>query len=240
MIKPNKVKASIHAGRKVYGFLLPFPCASIVEIMGHLGFDFVMVDAEHGPFTPESAEEMFRAADSVGLTPLVRVPDHEFSTILRFLDRGAGGIQAPHTNTRAQAEQVVQAVKYSPLGKRGLGSNRACSFGAAMSRSEYAERANRETMITVQLEELEALKNLDDILKVEHIDAFAFGANDLSQSMGFPGQASHPKVQEAIQQASARIKAAGKIVAPEMMVSVMVDGLLVGAAREFLAKARGG
>ena len=83
MIKTNKVKASIHGGQKVYGFLLPFPCASIVEIMGHLGFDFVMVDAEHGPFTTESAEEMFRAADSVGLTPLVRVPDHEFSTILR-------------------------------------------------------------------------------------------------------------------------------------------------------------
>ena len=135
---------------------------------------------------------------------------------------------------------MIQAVKYSPLGKRGLGSNRACTFGAAMSRSEYAEHANRETMITVQLEELEALRNLDDILKVEQIDAFAFGPNDLSQSMGFPGQVNHPKVREAIQQASARIKAAGKIVAPEMLVSVMVDSLLVGAAREFLARARGG
>ncbi|MBI2857157.1 MAG: hypothetical protein HYX95_02450 [Chloroflexi bacterium] len=239
MIRTNKVKASIHAGQKVYGFLLPFPCASIVEIMGHLGFDFVMVDAEHGPFTTESAEEMFRAADAVGLTPLVRVPDHEFSTILRFLDRGAMGIQAPHTNTRAEAEQVVQAVKYFPLGKRGLGSNRACTFGAAMSRSEYVQYANRETMIMVQLEDVEALRNLDDILKVEYIDAFAFGANDLSQSMGLPGQANHPKVVEAIKQASAKITAAGKIVAPEMLVSVMIDSLLVGAAREFLAQARG-
>jgi len=240
MIRPNKVKAAIHGGRKVYGFLLPFPCASIVEIMGDLGFDFVMVDAEHGPFSPESAEEMFRAADAVGLTSLVRVPDHEFSTILRFLDRGAVGIQAPHVNTRAQAEQVVQAAKYFPMGKRGLGSNRACAFGATMSRSEYAECANRETMITVQLEELEGLDNLDDILKVEHIDAFAFGANDLSQSMGLPGQATHPRVREAIQQASARIRAAGRIVTSDLMPVVMVDGLLVGAAREFLTKARGG
>ncbi|MBI2872393.1 MAG: hypothetical protein HYY00_04295 [Chloroflexi bacterium] len=239
MLRPNQVKASIHAGKKVYGFTLPFSCAPIVEMMGHLGFDFVMVDAEHGPFTPESAEDMFRAADASGLTPLVRVPNKEESTILRFLDRGAAGIQAPHVNTRAEAEQVVQAVKYFPLGKRGLGSHRAGTFDTALSRAQYVERANSETMIIVQLEEVEALNNLDSILKVDQIDAFAFGANDLSQSMGFPGDASNPKVVEAIRKASDKIRAAGRLVSPEMLVHVGVPNLLAGAAREFLAKAKG-
>lgn len=238
MTKVNNVRECARQGRKAYGVTLPFPCAPIIEIFGYLGFDYVSLDAEHGPFTPESVEDMVRAADAVGLTTLMRVPDHEASTILRFMDRGVLGITVPHVNNREEAEQVVQAVKYFPLGKRGLGAHRATTFDITMSRAEYVEWANRETFIMVQLEEVEALNNLDEILKVEHIDAFTFGPNDLSQSMGFPGQATHPKVVEAMNRARDKIKAADKHVPSDWMRGTAVPGLLISGASQFLKEAR--
>ncbi len=238
MVKVNRVKEHIRQGQKSYGFMLTFPSATIIEIFGHLGFDHVMIDSEHGNFTPESVEEMVRAADNVGVTSLVRAPDQEASTIMRILDRGAMGIMAPHVNTRAEAERVVQAVKYYPLGKRGLGAHRASTFDITMTRAEYVEWANRETLIAIQLEEVEALNNLDDILKVEHIDLYTFGPNDLSQSLGVPGQATHPTVVEAMNRASAKIRAAGKHVAGDWMRSANVPGLLISAASAFLKEAK--
>jgi 2-keto-3-deoxy-L-rhamnonate aldolase RhmA len=239
MIRPNKLKVKIAAGERACGFMLPFACAQIVEVMGNVGFDFVILDAEHGPLTPESVEDMCRAADAVGLSALVRVPDSEPSTILRYMDRGPAGIQVPHVNSRLQAEDLVRAVKYFPHGKRGLGTHRASTYDVLMSRTQYAEFSNSETMIIVQLEELEALNNLDEILEVNSVDLFDFGANDLSQSMGIPGDATNPRVVAAIHQASDKIRAAGRLVANDVMSTIGITNLLIGASRDFLLDARG-
>jgi 4-hydroxy-2-oxoheptanedioate aldolase len=114
----------------------------------------------------------------------------------------------PHVNTRAEAEAAVRHAKFAPIGHRGFAGGRS-AFGEKMA--DYTRRANEETMVVVMLEEVEALANLDDVLKVEHVDVFFVAPGDLAQSMGLPGQTDHPKVQAAIDDAVARIAAAGRV-----------------------------
>jgi len=132
----------------------------------------------------EDVENMVRAAELVDVTPIVRVQSDDPSTITRTLDRGAGGVQVPHINTRAQAEAAVRAAKFAPIGHRGYAGGRA----ALGVQGSFTSHANEETMVIAMLEEVEALKNLDAILTVEHIDAFFIAPGDLAQSMGYPGQ----------------------------------------------------
>ena len=126
-----------------------------------------------------------RAAELCDVTPIVRVQSHDHSTITRALDRGAGGVQVPHVNTRTEAEAIVRHSKFSPIGHRGFAGGRA-AFGEKMH--DFTRRANEETMVVVMLEEVAALHNLEDILKVQHIDVFFVAPGDLAQSMGHPGQ----------------------------------------------------
>ena len=122
------------------------------------------------------------------------------------------GVQVPHVNTAEDARAVVAAVKYHPLGTRGLAAGtRPANYGIGLTAAEYVEQVNRETLVCVQLEEAEALRNIDAILEVEGIDVFFVGPSDLSQSMGYPGRTDTPEVQAAIREAFATIVAAGKV-----------------------------
>ena len=151
---------------------------------------------------------MVRAAELCDVTPIVRVQSHDPSTITRALDRGAGGVQVPHVNTRAEAEAVVRHAKFAPIGHRGFAGGRS-AFGEKMH--DYTRRANEETMVVVMLEELEALHNLDDILEGRSTSTSSSSRpGDLAQSMGHPGQMDHPAVQAAIDDAVKRIRAAGR------------------------------
>ncbi len=208
----NQMKAKIHSGHPAFGVSVMFPSPQIVEMLGALGFDWVMIDCEHGTFSLESVEALVMAAEVSGLTPIVRPPSKAPEDILRVLDRGAMGVQVPHVNTAADARAVVEAVKYHPLGKRGLAAGtRPAAYGLDMSASEYVAQVNRETLICVQLEEVEALRNIDAILPVEEVDVFFVGPSDLSQSMGYPGNTGAPEVQAALNAAFEKIVAAGKV-----------------------------
>jgi 4-hydroxy-2-oxoheptanedioate aldolase len=134
------------------------------------------------------------------------VQSHDPSTIGRALDRGAGGVQVPHVNTRAEAQAVVRAAKFAPLGHRGYAGGRS----ALGVKGSFTAHANEETMVVVMLEEREALGNLHDIVTVEHVDAFFVAPGDLAQSMGHPGEPRHPDVQAAVEEAVRRIAAAGR------------------------------
>jgi 4-hydroxy-2-oxoheptanedioate aldolase len=182
--------------------------AGLVELLGHLGFDAVIIDCEHGPAGWEDVEHMVRAADLAGYSSVLRVDRGDPATITRALDRGAGGIQVPHVNTAAEAKAIVQAAKFAPLGQRGWSGWRTV-FGTEQGR--YAEQANAETLIAIMLEETAALDNLDELLRVEHIDVFFVAPGDLAQSMGVPGQVQHPRVVAAMDDALRRIRAAGRI-----------------------------
>lgn len=208
-MRKNQAKEILLNGGTIYGVFCNFYSPMIVEAIGHIGFDFVLVDAEHGPAEVESCEHMVRAAESAGIPIFIRVAMNIRQNILRYLDIGALGIQIPMVNNRAEAEAVVQSVKYPPQGKRGLAGVRAADFGLKMPLGDYTVMANQETLVSVQVETVEAMNNLDEILSVADIDVFFIGPTDLSASMGYVGQSNHPEVQATIEKLVQRIQAVG-------------------------------
>lgn len=198
-------------GKVVIGSLIPVPCPELVELAGFIGFDYVLIDAEHAPITEESCVSMVRAAEAVGITSLVRVPENHTETILRYLDTGVQGIHVPQVNTKKDAEKVVHASKYYPLGMRGLESSRWADYGTTLPINEYAQLANRENIIFCYIENIEGYKNIDEILEV-NFDAVFIGINDLSQSMGSPGNLSQPEVKKVVDDIIKKSLKANKIV----------------------------
>jgi 4-hydroxy-2-oxoheptanedioate aldolase len=139
------------------------------------------------------------------MTSITRVSSNEPWLITRTLDRGSMGIVVPHVNTREAAEQAAQSAKYAPLGYRGMYGGRQ-SYGV----TDYLQQANDQTMVIVLIEEVEGLRNLDEILKVDNIDVFFVAPSDLAQTMGHIGNIGHPEVQAAIDDGIARIVSAGR------------------------------
>jgi 4-hydroxy-2-oxoheptanedioate aldolase len=243
----NPMKQKLAAGQAAT-IVAPFaPSARLVELLGHLGFDGIFLDCEHGPSGWTQVEDMCRAAELAGYSAVVRVERNDPATITRALDRGASGIQVPHVNTANEAAAAVQHVKYAPLGHRGWSGGRS-AFG--IDPADYARQANEFTLLAVMLEEVEALQNLDDMLRVEHVDVFFVAPGDLAQSMGYPGQTDHPEVVAAIEDALRRIAAAGRtsgaLTTPKTVerhlelgvryVYVGLPALLSQAAAEFVAR----
>ena len=233
-MRTNKILAKMRAGENAYGCSLIFPSADIIELLGISGFDYVFLDGEHGPFSPETIEQMCRVADAAGLTPIARVPNIQSSTILQFLDRGVMGIMGPHICTGEQAQALADACRFAPQGKRSFGSGRGTHYGDPVQRRQYMEKANAEMLVIALLEDMEVISNLPDILSVEGIDFYSYGPNDLAQSMGLPGEPEHPKVQEVMAQTTSRIRAAGKKMMSDVMVSITATELILNGAREFL------
>ena len=210
-MRKNLTKQKIQAGETVYGVFINMYCPPIVEMVGLTGFDFVIIDAEHGPMGIENCENMVRAADSVNITPITRIAVNTQQNILRYLDIGAAGVQMPMINCKADAEAVVRAVKYPPEGRRGLAGVRAADYGLTGSLGDYVKEANRETLVAVHVETIEATKNLKQTLTVPGIDVVFIGPTDLSSSMGYPGQSDHPEVRKTIDGLVKEIRAAGKV-----------------------------
>ncbi len=209
---PNRMKLKLLAGEPAFGVSIMFPSPQIVDIVGRLGFDWVLIDCEHGSISIESVELMVMAAETAGVTPIARPPVNGFEAIGQLMDRGVMGVQVPHVNTAEDARIAVEAVKYHPLGERGLAAGvRSASYGYGMSMSEYAEYANSETLVCVQLEETEAVRNVDEIVQVPGVDVFFVGPSDLSQSLGYPGRPDAPEVRQAMDTVFATIAAADKI-----------------------------
>ena len=195
----NRMKRKLLAGDPALGVSIMFPSPHIVDIIGRCGFDWVLIDCEHGSIGIESVELMVMAAESAGITPIARPPVNSFEAIGQLMDRGVMGVQVPHVNTADDARRAVQAVKYHPLGERGLAAGtRSASYGYDMSMSEYAEQANNETIVCVQLEEAEAVRNVHEIVQVPGVDVFFVGPSDLSQSLGYPGRPDAPEVRQAM------------------------------------------
>ena len=113
-MRTNTTKARLEEGEVVFGGIVTRYAPDIVEILGALGYDFVMIDCEHGPANLDQVEHMVRAAESFGITPIARIPDHSEHTVLRFLDCGLQGIIVPHVNTGEQAAAIARAARYSP------------------------------------------------------------------------------------------------------------------------------
>jgi 4-hydroxy-2-oxoheptanedioate aldolase len=224
------MKAKLAAGEPVFGLSVMIPSPQLVEMAAGLGFDWVLIDCEHGTITSETAELMIIAAEASGVTPIVRPRTKTPQDIVEVMDRGAAGVQVPHIVNGADARAAVEAVKFHPLGRRGLAAGtRAAGYGYRGSMTAFTEAANRESLVCVQIEDEAALGNLDEILAVEGIDVFFIGPSDLSQSMGYPGNPKAPPVANAIDSTLKRIVAAGKT--PGMPAAT--DSVAAAVARGF-------
>jgi 4-hydroxy-2-oxoheptanedioate aldolase len=197
----NLLKEKLTKGGNVSGCLIHVPAPALVEILGMVGFDFAFIDCEHSPMTAADCEHLIRAADLCGITPLVRVPKNEQEMILRYMDIGAQGIIVPGVRNKEEAKQAVKATKYYPQGSRGLSVARSSDYGLKMVMKDYVEYANSQTVVFTSMENTDAVNNIEEILNVDGLDGVLFGASDLSQSLGYPGQLNHPVVQAAIEKA---------------------------------------
>ena len=213
----GRLPALLKEDRPLFGIFTSLPSPALVEIAGHAGFDFVVLDNEHGPAGIETTEHMIRAARCAGIVPIVRVSGANQQEILRTLDVGASGVQVPQVNTVEQARLVASAAKYPPVGSRGVAfGTRAAGFGF-FGGSAYVQAANEQTVVVTHIETVEAVENLDAMLGVPGIDVFFIGPTDLSVSLGYPGNPGHPEVQSTIADCIRRIAAAGR--APGLMVA---------------------
>jgi 4-hydroxy-2-oxoheptanedioate aldolase len=209
-MKPNRMKEKIRRGEPALGCSVMIPSPQIVEMLGFAGFDWVLIDCEHGSIGLADVELMAMACDAAGITPIARPRTNSAADIQGVMDRGVMGVQVPHINTAEDARRAVSAVKFGPGAARGLAAGtRPDSWGLGKPMSGFAEAANAQSLVCVQLEHEAALRNLDQILSVEGIDVFFIGPSDLSQSMGFPGEPKAPPVAKAIEDTLAKIVAAG-------------------------------
>lgn len=185
-MKCNGLKHTLQHKGNAIGTFVKFCDPASVEILALAGFDFFVLDTEHVGMDRQELLHILRAAEASGITPIVRVKENNQVEILQNLDFGYLGVQVPNVDTPEQAARLVESVKYTPLGNRGLSpSVRACCYGAMPVR-EYTEAANRETLIVSHCETVECVNNLDAILQVDGIDVIFIGPMDLSQSLGIP------------------------------------------------------
>ena len=207
----NATKAKLADGQAVFGCFVRTAEPSLIEYVALLGWDFLVFDGEHGTLQPSQIEDLCRAIEPRGVTPMVRATTNDPPTILRALDTGAHGIHVPWVNSSAEAERAVQSVKYSPRGQRGLAGSRASEWGLREPLSAFVERSNRETLVVIQIETQVAVDAIDDYLAIDGVDVLFLGPTDLSQSLGHPGELDHPDVLAALDRVATAVVGSDKV-----------------------------
>lgn len=208
MFKPNQLKRRLAAGDALFGAWVETGSATNVEILAHQGFDFLILDLEHGLGELRDAVDMLRAAE--GGTPcIVRVPWNDPIILKRLLDAGANSLMIPSVETAEEARAAVAACRYPPQGRRGYAAPlvRASTFGKA---ADYITRANEELLIVIQLESADAVRRAAEICAVEGVDVPFLGVNDMAGSIGMLEQLDRPEVRALVGEAEKAMLASGK------------------------------
>ena len=208
-INENKFKNGLKGDKRLFGLFMGIPNTTVAELCAGAGFDWVLIDGEHGTFDLQAIMAHLQATAAYPVSVIVRALEGQTAIIKQLLDVGAQTLLIPMVDTAEQAEQVVRACKYPPAGVRGLGT--ALARAAQWNRiPDYLHKANDEICVIVQIETVTAVKNIDAISAVEGVDAVFIGPSDLSASMGFIGQQDHPEVVETVCQGIKSINSAGK------------------------------
>jgi len=192
------LKEKLHKNELTIGSWITLGHPAIAEIMVQAGFNWLTIDMEHSAIDLDEAQELMQVIELSGCTPLVRVGENNPYLIKRVMDAGAGGVIVPMVNSRADAIRAVEAVKYPPTGKRGVGLGRAQGYGLTFEK--YKKWLAEESVVIAQIEHIKAVQNLPEILAVKGIDGFIVGPYDLSGSLGIPGQFENVKVKTALAQ----------------------------------------
>jgi len=205
------LRQKLRTGQLTYGSWIQLAHPAIAEIMAAAGFDWLTIDLEHSTIGIDQAEQLIRTIDLCGVAPLVRLTANDPSQIKRVMDAGAHGIIVPMVNRPQDAVDAVAAVRYPPSGKRGVGLARAQGYGVGFE--DYRQWLENESVVIVQIEHIDAVRNLDAILKVPGVDGFIVGPYDLSGSLGIPGKFDEPAMIQALE-AIRKIALEHKSVAP--------------------------
>jgi 2-keto-3-deoxy-L-rhamnonate aldolase RhmA len=196
----NPLKQLLNASQVALGVgIRYFRSWEIAAMMASAGFDFLFIDSEHSAYGLETVSDLCRAATTAGITPVLRVPEIQYSLLSRPLDVGAMGLVIPHVDTRAEVEKVVAYTKYAPQGKRGMVSQIPHTDFTGAGVEAYTQWANTQLMNIIMIESAEGVANLDNMLQVEGIDVALVGSSDLSQELGIPGDYEHVRMVECYQ-----------------------------------------
>lgn len=240
--------------RTLYGCFVTYGLPDIAEVTAMMGFDFLLLDNEHGVIEQSTLCDMVRASQCQGVPAVVRCTMKEYDHIQKALDFGANGILLPLVNTAEDARRVVDMANYPPVGHRGTAYlPRASRYGMVEDKRAYLKQANATKLLACQVETRQAVENLDEILKVDGIDVFFIGPGDLSASYDEP--TCSPKMMEIIENVIRRITAAGRtagyyVGTPEAakqaeawgarFLVTAVNQYMVAGGRSFLSQVRGG
>lgn len=245
----NPVKEKLRNGGTAIGVFIPMPSPDLVEIVALAGFDFALLDAEHGRISPGDTYAMILAAEARDIPAFVRVGENDRQVVLKYLDLGVSGVMIPQTNSPALVREAVASMRYAPGGVRGLAGGRTFDYGQRGSMADLVPAINDRVLSLIQFEHIEALAHLDEILATPGLDILFVGPTDLHQSMGYGGQYGRPEVEAVIQQVVDAGKQKGvplAIVAPDaattnrrlaqgfQMVVTNVPSLLMQASKAML------
>jgi len=209
----NQVKDKIINGKKVLGTFFELGGSNVVECLGLAGLDFLIIDAEHGPFDVESSMDFIRAAELRNITPFVRIRDVSRSSVLKMLDIGAKGLIVPCVDTVDQIKDLIAWAKYYPTGRRGFFMARSAGYGFedfAKNVDEYFRICNDKTLLIPQCETLGALENIEEIVNLDGVDGIFVGPYDLSIALGKPAKFDDEEIVNAISRILKACKDAGK------------------------------
>jgi len=224
----GNIRERVRAGELLAGGWLNLGSSLTAEMAGLAGFDWVLVDLEHGVGDYAALVHQLQGIGCTPAAPVVRIDWNEPWKFKRVLDLGVAGVMTPYVNTADEAARAARAMRYPPAGIRGVARlNRACGFGQGFG--EYFRHANEQLLTIVQIETTEALKNVDVIAAVEGVDVLFIGPLDLSVSLGIPEQYDHPQFKAAMQRVAGACRAARKaagilLAAPEQLDEVVAAG----------------
>ena len=199
-MRRNITKQRLQTGETVIGTMIQeVRTPAIAQILKQIGFDFFMIDMEHGSYSLETAADIIRVGRLLDMCPFVRVRSPEYHLIAGPLDHGAMGVMLPRVENREHVETLVKSMKYPPLGKRGCSSDAPHAEYDFGPLTEFIEINNQDTLVIAQIERKVAIENIDDLLSVPGVDVAFVGPEDLSVSMGIPGETGHPLIEEAVE-----------------------------------------
>lgn len=194
----NPLKEALGRGESTIGIFVPMPSPEVVEVVALAGFDFVLLDGEHGRVSPDNAYPMILAAEARDVPVLARIGQNDRQVILKFLDLGVRGVMIPQTTTPDEARAAVAAMRYQPRGVRGLAGGRTFDYGLGTAMAELVPQINDRVLSIVQFEHIDALPHLEEMLTIPELDVLFVGPTDLAQSLGYPGEPGHPEVEAII------------------------------------------
>ena len=230
-VRPNAARQILKSGGTIYSSSIRLPEPGLCELLGYAGFDFVLIDDEHGATDAVAIDRLVQGCFAGDTVPVVRVlRNDEPEAVMKALDLGAQGVLIPHCRTAADALRLQQAAWYPPRGKRGCAFVMPHDEYKSGDQAEVIRRANENLLVVAQIETAEGLDNVDAIAAVDGVDALWIGQYDLTTALGIPGQFTHPKFTEAVKRVVGACHKHGKVAT---LAGLDVAELAAGPANGF-------